>query len=71
MSKTRRMPDTITGRLRWHLEHCGANLVEVEQETGIHNSMLSRFVRGERGLHLDNIDLLGEYLGLRLARDVG
>ena len=69
MSKTRRMPDTITGQLRWYLQHCGETLCEVERATGIHNSMLSRFVRGERGLGLDTLDILGEYLGLRVVRD--
>ena len=39
--------------------------------TGIHNSQLSRFLRGERGLSMDAIDTLGEYLGLRVVRDEG
>ena len=68
MSK-RKIPSTITGQLRWYLEHCGETLCEVEQATGIHNSMLSRFLRGERGLRLENLDTLGEYLGLRVVRD--
>ena len=68
MSK-RKMPSTITGQLRWYLEHCGANLCEVERATGLHNTMLSRFLRGERGLRLENLDTLGEYLGLRVVRD--
>ena len=68
MSK-RKIPSTITGQLRRYLEHCGETLCEVEQATGIHNSMLSRFLRGERGLRLENLDTLGEYLGLRVVRD--
>ncbi len=68
MSKSRKMPDTITGQLRWHLEHCGVSTYRLERETGIHNSALSRFIRGERGLSMANIDTLGTYLGLTLER---
>ena len=66
---TRKIPSTITGQLRWYLEHCGETLCDVERATGIHNSMLSRFLRGERGLRLENLDTLSEHLGLRVVRD--
>ena len=69
MSKTRRMPDTITGQLRWYIKHYGISTYQLERETGIHNASMSRFIRGERGLSLENIDILGEYLGLRVVRD--
>ena len=68
MSK-RKMPDTITGQLRWYVKHCGISTYQLERETGIDSGGLSRFIRGERGLHLDNIDVLGEHLGLRVVRD--
>lgn len=69
MSKSRKMPDTITGQLRWHLDHCGVSTYRLERETGIHNSALSRFIRGERGLSLEAIDTLGTHLGLRLIHE--
>ena len=61
--------NTLTKQLRWYLKNSGASTYRLEREIGIHNSALSRFLREERGLSLDNIDILGRYLKLRLARD--
>lgn len=70
MSKTRRVPDTVTGQFRWHLEHCGETLAEVSRQTGIDSGRLSRFSRGTRFLRAENLDVLAAYLGLRVVRDV-
>ena len=67
--KRKRMPKTITGQLRWYLKDSGVSTYRLEREIGIHNSVLSRFLRGERGLGLDTLDTLAKYLGLRLVRD--
>lgn len=67
--KSRKMPDTISGQLRWHLEHCGENNLELERATGVSNGGLSRFLRGQRGMTLDSVDRLATHLGLRLVRD--
>ena len=69
MSKSRKMPDTLTGQLRWYVQHCGKSCYRLERETGIHNTQLSRFLRAERGLSMAALDTLGEHLGLRLVRD--
>ncbi|MHC4064243.1 MAG: helix-turn-helix domain-containing protein [Planctomycetota bacterium] len=69
MSKTRRIPDTISGQLRWYLEHCGESNYRLERETGISNAALSRFLRQNRGLTLETVDKLAKHLGLRLVRD--
>ncbi|MCH8851036.1 MAG: helix-turn-helix transcriptional regulator [Planctomycetes bacterium] len=61
--------NALTKQLRWYLKNCGVSTYRLERETGIHNSALSRFLREERGLSLDNIDILGRYLRLRLVRD--
>ncbi len=61
--------NTLTKQLRWYLRNCGVSTYRLERETGIHNSALSRFLREERGLSLDNIDILGRYLKLRMVRD--
>ena len=60
--------NTLTKQLRWYLRNCGVSTYRLERETGIHNSTLSRFLRDERGLSLNNIDILGRYLRLRLIR---
>ncbi len=61
--------NTLTKQLRWYLKNCGVSTYRLEREIGIHNSALSRFLREERGLSLDNIDILGRYLKLRMVRD--
>ena len=71
MRKSKHPPksaNTITKQLRWYLKNCGVSTYRLEREIGIHNSALSRFLREERGLSLDNIDVLGRYLKLRLVR---
>ena len=59
---------TLTEALRWHLKNCGMSNLQIEHETGIHNSVLSRFLREERGMGLDVLDTLTRYLKLRLVR---
>ena len=61
--------NTLTKQLRWYLKNSGVSTYRLEREIGIHNSALSRFLREKRGLSLDNIDILGRYLKLRLTRD--
>ena len=68
MSKTRKVPDTISGQLRWFLEHYGQSTYRLDRETGVSNASLSRFLRGKRGLTLESLDKLAKHLGLRLIR---
>ena len=68
-SKPSKMPDTISGQLLWHIRNSGASTYRLQKETGVHNSVLSRFLRGERGLSLESIDALAKHLGLRLIRE--
>ena len=42
--------NTVTKRLRWYLKNCGMSNLQIEHKTGIHNSVLSRFQREERGM---------------------
>ncbi len=70
MSKTLRHPksaDTLSKQLRWYVKNCGVSTYRLERETGIHNSALSRFIRGERGLSTESMDILGKYLKLVLV----
>ena len=73
MSKTKKPPKsaTLTEQLRWYLRHCGTSNLQIEYETGIHNSVLSRFQREERGMSLDALDTLARFLKLRLVRGDG
>ncbi len=70
MSKTLRHPksaDTLSKQLRWYVKNCGVSTYRLERETGIHNSALSRFLRGERGLSIESMDTMGRFLKLGLV----
>ncbi len=72
MSKSKKPPksaNTVTKQLRWYLKNCGVSCYRLEREIGIHNSVLSRFLRDERGLGLDALDTLCKHLKLRLVCD--
>ena len=73
MSKTKKPPKsaTLIEQLRWYLKNCGVSNLQIEHETGIHNSALSRFGREERGMSLDALDTLAKYLKVRLVQDKG
>jgi len=59
--------DTLSKQLRWYVKNCGISTYRLERETGIHNSTLSRFLRGERGLSTESMDTMGKYLKLVLV----
>lgn len=70
MSKELRHPksaDTLSKQLRWYVKNCGISTYRLERETGIHNSALSRFLRGERGLSVASMDTMGKFLKLVLV----
>ena len=70
MSRTLHHPksaDTLSKQLRWYVKNCGISTYRLERETGIHNSALSRFIRGERGLSVASMDTMGKFLKLVLV----
>ncbi len=73
MSKTKKPPKaaTLTEQLRWYLKNCGMSNLQIEYKTGIHNGVLSRFKREERGMSLDTLDTLAKFLKVRLVQDKG
>ena len=73
MSKAKKPPKSamLTEQLRWYLKNCGVSNLQIEHETGIHNSVLSRFGREERGMSLDALDTLAKFLKLRLVQNKG
>ena len=71
MTGTGTLRDTLSGQLRWYLEHCGQSTYRLERETGVSNAALSRFLRQNRGLTLETVDKLAKHLCLRLVRDQG
>jgi len=65
----RRLP--LSDQLRAAVRNCGETRYAIAKATGIDQSTLSRFVNGERGLSMDAMDTLGEYLGLELVTKRG
>jgi transcriptional regulator with XRE-family HTH domain len=68
MSKSKPKP-TMTEVLKTAIEESGVSRYRIAQDTGILETSLSRFMRGETSLRLDKADRLAAYLGLRLTPD--
>jgi len=59
----------MTDQIRQAIDDCELTRYRIAQDTGIDQSALAKFYNGHRGLSLDNLDLLCEYLGLRFVTD--
>jgi hypothetical protein len=58
--------EKFTDQLRRAILDSGRTRYAIGRESGVAESVLSRFVRGERGLSSESIDVLMEYLGLEI-----
>jgi plasmid maintenance system antidote protein VapI len=67
MSKTKSKP-TMTDVLRAAIERSSLTRYRIAKDTGIPETSLMRFVRGETSLRLDKADALADYLGLELVK---
>jgi hypothetical protein len=56
----------ISDQLREAIHQCGKTRYRISLETGISESILSRFVNHGAGLSLANIDILCECIGAKL-----
>ena len=63
------MPNKFSDQLRHAILNGDKSRYRIAKETGIGQPALSRFVHGERGLTVENIDLICECLGLRLTTE--
>jgi plasmid maintenance system antidote protein VapI len=61
------MKTTISEAIRAALEDSESSRYAIARECGVSESVLSRFVRGERGLTLDTVDRLAKVLGLTIV----
>jgi transcriptional regulator with XRE-family HTH domain len=68
MSKSRPNP-TLIDVLKTAIEQSGLTRYRIAKDTGIAESNLSRFMRGETSLRLDMAGVLAAYFGLRLLPD--
>ena len=58
---------SVSDQLKRTIQTCGRTQAELARESGVAESVISRFIRGETTIGQDNMDKLCRYLGLRLT----
>ena len=58
--------DLLTDQLRKAIEDSGLTRYRIAKETGISESALAQFYNGHRGLSMEALNALGEFLQLRI-----
>lgn len=58
----------ISEKIRDAIESSGESQLSIAHATGVNSGILSRFMRGERGINLKTVEVLCEYFGLRLTK---
>jgi transcriptional regulator with XRE-family HTH domain len=59
--------DGLIDAIRRAVENCDKTQYRIAKESGVSSGQLSRLVRGERGMTVDTIERLADYLGLRIT----
>jgi len=57
----------ITEQIRQAIKDCGITRYRIAQERGISESTLSQFFNGNRGLSMEALDAIGQYLELEVV----
>ena len=60
-------PKKLTDQLRQAIDDCGLTRYEIAKQTGIDESALAKFYNGHRGLSMEALNALGEYLQLKIT----
>ena len=63
----RRRSRKLSDQMRRAIDESGQTRYRIAVETGIDQSALAKFYNGHRGLSMDAVDRLGEYLGLQIV----
>ena len=64
----KRQPKKLSDQLREAIRNAGCSRYEIARQTGIDQSVLSKFMSGERGVSLATADLLCEFLKVDLTK---
>lgn len=56
----------LTDQLRQAIDDCGMTRYEIAKQTGIDESALAKFYNGHRGLSMEGLNALGEFLQLTI-----
>lgn len=62
----KRQTKLLTDQLRQAIDDCGLTRYRISQETGISESTLAQFYNGHRGLSMEALNALGEFLKLEI-----
>ena len=57
----------LTDQLRQALIECGVSRYQIAKDTGVSQSTLALFVNGKRGLSMEALDAIGQYLRLTIV----
>ena len=57
----------MTEQLRQAIDDSGLTRYQIAKETGIDESALAKFYTGRRGLSMEALDALGEFLQLKIT----
>jgi transcriptional regulator with XRE-family HTH domain len=60
-------PKPLTDQLRQAIDDSGLTRYEIAKQTGIDESALAKFYNGHRGLSMEALNALGEYLQLKIT----
>jgi DNA transposition AAA+ family ATPase len=56
----------MTDQLRQAIDDCGLTRYEIAKQTGIDESALAKFYNGHRGLSMEALNSIGEFLELKI-----
>ncbi len=65
----KQQPTKLSDQVRQAIMESGLTRYRIAMDTGIDESALAKFCKGQRGLSMAALDRLGEYLGLRIVMD--
>lgn len=58
--------ETVSEVVRRAIEESGVSRYELAKRSGVSQSVLSRFVAGDRSINLETLDRLAEVLGIEI-----
>lgn len=64
---TKRSTKNLTDQLRQAIDDSGVSRYEIAKQTGIDESALAKFYNGRRGLSMEALNALGEFLRLKIT----
>ena len=62
----KKQQNKLTDQLRQVIKDCGLTRYEIAKQTGIDESALAKFYNGHRGLSMEALNALGEFLELTI-----